>query len=155
MADKFDWIKAVGKDTRMGVGERYVLTRIATDYVLYDEGKFYAKQSTVARACAVSLSTVERAMSSARRFGYLTLDAPRRRRGPGCHDADHYRLTLPERPVSLTGNSDADAELPVRSAGVTRQKVSSYPSESLDIPVRANSPTCENDPPKGEEKGLY
>ncbi|OBI62932.1 hypothetical protein A5667_00085 [Mycolicibacterium fortuitum] len=108
--DKFVWFMAVQADTRLSAADKYVLQNAAITYVnhLKREDTFYVRQAVMAERFGVGLRTVEQAISRAKRMGYLVVDKPRKR-GPGHHIPDRYRLVIPEElPADLAGNSPVD-----------------------------------------------
>ncbi len=94
MSAKFDWIWALGRETRMTDGERYVLTLTALRSAHPQTLEFCVRQSTVAENFTVSVRLVKMAWAAGREYGYITLVA-KRKRGTGRHGADTYRLTIP------------------------------------------------------------
>jgi hypothetical protein len=98
--DKFAWIRAVGSDRRLKVGDRFVLTNIAIRYVMYGEDTFRVRQTTAAQQLAVGVRTVREAISQGRQLGYLVL-AEERQRGRSYHGPDAHCLVIPADSASI------------------------------------------------------
>lgn len=170
--DKFDWFMAVQADTRLSAADKYVLQNAAITYVnhLKREDTFYVRQAVMAERFKVGLRTVERAISRAKQLGYLVVDKPRKR-GPGHHIPDSYRLAIPEElPANEAGHSPVNVtipdtetppeapitrasggsfpELPARQAVMTRASGGNDPPGEDSLPAKTPTPT-------GERTGEY
>ncbi|BBX33938.1 hypothetical protein [Mycolicibacterium mageritense] len=169
--DKFDWFMAVQADTRLSAADKYVLQNMAVTYVNHRrrEGVLYVRQSVMAERFKVGLRTVERAISKAKQLGYLVVDVPRKR-GPGHHGPDKYRLAIPELPANLAGHSPVNVTMvdneQLSDATITRQIGGSYPELPAKLAVitrqiGGNDPPGENSlpaktpTPTGERTGEY
>ena len=149
--DKFGWIMAVQADTRLSPADKYILQNAAITYVnhLKREDTFYVRQAVMAERFKVGLRTVEQAISRAKRMGYLVVDTPRKR-GPGHHVPDSYRLVIPEElPADLAGNSPVDvtvvdSETPPESA-LPADLAGNNPLLPADYAVMTRR-LCGNDP---------
>ncbi len=138
---KFDWIYTLMRDRRLDETYRYVGVCIALKSVLTNgDMTFHVRQETVAENCGSALRTVQRAYAELREYGYIDL-VQARRRGPRAN-ADKYRLTIPELPANLAGNSE---ELPATGGRVTRHSRQSYPPLVAELPATTNAETSEND----------
>ncbi|WP_441957906.1 hypothetical protein [Mycolicibacterium houstonense] len=148
---KFEWIDAVCLDERLTVGERYVLTNTVLRYINTAYGKtFQVKQTTIADRLAVSERVVRGALGKARKYGWLILDA-HRRRGAGNHAADGYRIDIPSQiPARSAANGEGIPARNVENTGTNHQE---YRHETSKIPARPNSTTCENVDPKVLKEG--
>jgi hypothetical protein len=98
---------------------------------------------------------VRSALTNARKYGWIQLDAERQR-GRGNHAADAYSIAYPsEIPADLAAFSE---EIPARNVGNTGKDCPKYRQETSEIPARPNSVTCENDDPtvlsNGSKKGF-
>ncbi|KHO21822.1 hypothetical protein [Mycolicibacterium setense] len=140
--DKFGWIMAIQADTRLSPADKYILQNAAITYVnhLKREDTFYVRQAVMAERFKVGLRTVEQAVSRAKRMGYLVVDTPRKR-GPGHHVPDTYRLAIPEElPADLAGNNPL---LPADYAVMTRRLCGNDPHGPTRPPAKTPTPTGE------------
>jgi hypothetical protein len=150
--DKWQWFDAIYAEERFSGAEKAVLGWLAAKAVFTGRDIFRIRQSTVAARTGEGERTVQRAYKRARDLGYLTVVGQRERGLYG--KADEYRLMVPAEtqkvPDSLAGTS---VVVPDRNGGSTRQKRTKYPTETAEVPDRANSVTCENaDPISSLEK---
>jgi hypothetical protein len=140
--DKFAFITAVGADSRLTVGARFVLMQIALNWTAVDRPTFHVKQATIAERLGVSLRLVKAAIADGRRHGYIVVEL-HRKRGTGQHGADMNRMMLPE----LSAQSAPHSELGARNDGVGCTNGQSEVHESTELGARANPPTRENTVP--------
>jgi hypothetical protein len=115
--DKFTWIKSMGADSRLSPGERFVLSVTAIWWIHTARGTdFQVKQTTIADRLSVSERLVRSALTNARKYGWIQLNAERQR-GRGNHAADAYSIAYPsEIPADLAAFSE---EIPARNVGNT------------------------------------
>jgi hypothetical protein len=126
---KAAWIRIVRHDDRLSVAEKYVLQNMA--WIYPGNGVLiYARQTTIAHECGVSIRVVQSAYAKAKNeeFGYLVLETERKR-GTGVHQPDTYRMVIPEKlPAQYAGHSEE--KLPARIDKVTRTDRQSDPHGS-------------------------
>jgi hypothetical protein len=149
---KAAWIKIVRHDNdRLSVAEKYVLQNIA--WIYPGNGVLiYARQTTIAHECGVSIRVVQSAYAKAKKFGYLVLETARKR-GTGVHQADTYRMVIPEKlPAQYAANSEE--KLPARIDKVTRTDRQSDPHKSTKLPARAEALTSDSATIQGGKVGI-
>ena len=94
---KFDWMRAVLRDTRFSDAAARVLVFVALNNVKSGECTFCVRQVTIAENTNLTERTVRAAFAQARELGYIEL-VEERQRGRGFHQADAYGLAIPEIP---------------------------------------------------------
>jgi biotin operon repressor len=93
--DKFTWLKTMFCDRRIPGGEKAVLAYIGAISVFSGKDSFSTKQATLAERCGTTEKTVNKAITKAKRLGYLVVGEPRKV-GRGYKRADTLRLITPE-----------------------------------------------------------
>jgi hypothetical protein len=131
---RFAWIARVGEDSRISHAQARVLMYIANQNVKGANTTFQVRQETVAENLRVHVNTVANAIKCAQDLGWLALEAERKR-GPGHHGANVYRLGFVELPTRECGSSEE--ELPTRrSEELATPPLSNDPHGAGELPTR-------------------
>jgi hypothetical protein len=150
---KAAWIKIVRHDDRFSVAEKYVLQNMA--WIYPGNGiLIYAKQTTIAHECGVSIRVVKSAYAKAKNeeFGYLVLENARKR-GAGVHQPNTYRMVIPEKLGAYRApNSDDELGARIDRVGCTARQ--SWVHETTELGARAEALTSDSDTIQGGEVGI-